>query len=237
MPRIERAIIMAAGFGSRLLPYTQKQAKPLLEVKGKRMIDSILAALRANGIEEIYVVVGYLKEQFADIQGVTLIENPYYANCNNISSLYVAREKAHNCIILDGDQLIFDPHILTPEYTRSAYHASWTEEETKEWLLTCNEKLEIISCSRTGGKHGYQLFSISRWSEEDGKKLAHYVEKVFIEEKKTQLYWDDVALFCYPEAFHLGVIPMSKKAVLEIDSAQEYEEIQRSSCNPWNNNR
>ena len=61
---IERAVIMAAGVGQRLRPVTLTTPKPLVRVRGQRMIDSIVEALHKNGIYEIYVVVGYLKEQF-----------------------------------------------------------------------------------------------------------------------------------------------------------------------------
>ena len=80
---VERAIIMR--------PVTLTTPKPLIRVKGVRMIDTVIQALHENGIYEIYVVVGYRKEQFAcltaEYKGVTLIENPYWDSCNNIASL------------------------------------------------------------------------------------------------------------------------------------------------------
>ena len=101
MHKVERAIILAAGIGKRMNPVTLKTPKPLVKVNGVRMIDTIIKALYDNGITEIYIVVGYLKEQFSEVlkeyQGITLIENPYYATCNNISSLYVARDYLENC--------------------------------------------------------------------------------------------------------------------------------------------
>ena len=76
--------------------------------------------LHKNGIYEIYVVVGYLKEQFVELEkeypGLKLIENAYYDTCNNIASLYVARNYIENAIILDGDQIIYNPDILAPEF-------------------------------------------------------------------------------------------------------------------------
>ena len=97
---VERAIIMAAGTGTRMRPVTLTTPKPLIRVKGVRMIDTVIQALHENGIYEIYVVVGYRKEQFAcltaEYKGVTLIENPYWDSCNNIASLYVAREQLEN---------------------------------------------------------------------------------------------------------------------------------------------
>ena len=89
MHKVERAIILAAGIGKRMNPVTLGTPKPLVKVNGVRMIDTIIKALYQNDITEIYIVVGYLKEQYCEIwkeyQGITLIENPYYATCNNIS--------------------------------------------------------------------------------------------------------------------------------------------------------
>ena len=110
MNRIERAVIMAAGEGNRMHPLTRKVPKPLISVCGERMIDTVIRALRINGITEIYVVVGYRKEDFASLTreypGLTLIENPDYHRANNISSLHAARAYLENAMILDADQII-----------------------------------------------------------------------------------------------------------------------------------
>jgi CTP:phosphocholine cytidylyltransferase-like protein len=179
--KVERAIIMAAGMGNRMKPVTLSTPKPLISVNGERMIDTVIKALHKNGIFEIYVVVGYLKEQFKPLEqqykGLTLVENPYYESCNNISSLYAVRDKIANSIILDGDQIIYNHNILSPEFERSGYNAVWTDNETDEWLLEVKEGI-VNSCSRTGGKGGWQLYSISRWSNEDGRKLKKHLEKL-----------------------------------------------------------
>ena len=65
MAKVQRAIIMAAGLGNRMHPVTLTTPKPLVKVNGKRMIDKVIDGLHQNGIQEIYIVVGYLKEQFA----------------------------------------------------------------------------------------------------------------------------------------------------------------------------
>ena len=224
MHKVERAIILAAGIGKRMNPVTLKTPKPLVKVNGVRMIDTIIKALYDNGITEIYIVVGYLKEQFSEVlkeyQGITLIENPYYATCNNISSLYVARDYLENAIILDGDQIIHNERILTSEFCQSGYNCVWTSEETDEWLQTVEDGI-VTSCSRTGGKGGWQLYSISRWTAEDGKKLKHHLEIEFEQKQNRQIYWDDVAIFCYPEEYQLGIRPMNKDDIIEVDNLSE----------------
>ena len=212
---VKRAIIMAAGTGNRMHPLTLTTPKPLVKVNGVRMIDTVADGLRGNGITEIYVVVGHLKEQ----PGVQIIENPYYDTCNNISSLYVAREHLGDCIILDGDQIIYNPEILDPHFTLSGYNAVWCEGETKEWLMEVQDGI-VKSCSRTGGRHGWQLYSISRWSAEDGAKLRRHLEQEF-EGGNRQIYWDDVAMFCHFSEYTLGIREMRQEDIIEIDDLEE----------------
>lgn len=231
MYKVKRAIIMAAGIGERLQPVTLTTPKPLIRVNGVRMIDTIIDGLYSNGINEIHVVIGYLKDKFLELKekypNIDFVYNPYYNTCNNISSLYVARQYINDVIILDGDQIIYNNSILSPDFERSGYNSVYIEEPTKEWLQTVEDGI-VISCSRTGGKIGWQLYSISRWTKEDGLKLQNHLKKEFEENKNYKIYWDDVAMFCYPNDYKLGIVPMNKVDLVEIDSLDELIEVDKS---------
>ena len=224
MNKVRRAIIMAAGIGSRLRPITLHTPKPLVKVHGVRMIDTVLRGLLEQGIAEIYIVVGSRKEQFAalkrDYPQIKLIENPYYAECNNISSLFAAREHLEDAMILDGDLIIRNPAVLSRAFERSGYNAIWTDGQTEEWLMQAENGM-VRSCSRTGGSGGWQLFSISRWTQDDGRKLKRLLELEFLEKRNRQIYWDDVPMFCHFQEFQLQVYPMQPEDVIEIDSFAE----------------
>ena len=218
---------MAAGMGKRMMPLTIDTPKPLIKVNGTPMVETIIIGLRQNNIAEIYIVAGYLHDKFEYLvmkyPGVVIIKNPYYEVSNNISSLYVARDYLENAMILDGDQIINNLEVLKADFEKSGYNCVWTEFETKEWLLTVVDD-RVVHCRREGGRRGWQLYSISRWTAEDGRRLKRHLEIEFDERKNRQIYWDDIALFCYPEEYDLGIMPMGAEDVIEIDNLKELAE-------------
>lgn len=122
--------------------------------------------------------------------------------------------------------MVYNPEILSPEFTLSGYNAVWCDDETDEWLMTVREGI-VESCSRTGGSHGWQLYSVSRWTADDGKKLRKHLEMEF-EGGNRQIYWDDVAMFCHFNSYTLGICEMRKTDIAEIDSLPELANIDHS---------
>lgn len=232
MSKVEKAIILAAGKGNRLKPITEKIPKPLISVNGVRFIDTIIKGLMDNKINEIYVVVGYMKEKFEIIKeeypNIILIENPYYDVCNNISSLFVVRDKLENSIILDADQYILNSEILFTDFEKSGYNCKWITEYENDWILTVDNNKKIIDCNRNGGSLGWRLYSVSRWTKDDGLKLKKLVEEEFINKNNTQIYWDDVVMFCYPDEFDLTIYEMNNNDIYEIDTLDELIKIDSS---------
>ena len=213
MYRATKAIVMAAGLGSRLMPLTAATPKPLIPVKGVPMIERLIEQLNQQGIEEIIVVTGHLHEQFNYLAGrVTLIYNPHYATCNNISSLYLAREYLGECIIIDGDIVVNNPTILNPNFDQSAY----CSVHINEWVQQVDKHGQVVSTLRGSG---YQLYSISFWTRQDGLQLQQHLEELFLQNK--DVFWDDIPHFIKPEAYQLGIRKIQATDITEIDTLEE----------------
>lgn len=227
MTKIKRAIFIAAGVGNRLRPVTYDIPKPLIPIKGKRIIDSAIEALRKNGIEEIYIIVGYRKEDFyeafKDDEHIHLIENPHYLEGNNITSMYAAREFLPESFVLEADILVQDDTIFSTEIEKSAYMASWMEPAT-EWLLDVKDD-RIMSCEQKGCRDAYRLWGISMWDKEQGEKLAEEVRYLFEEKRKWDIYWDEVALDLSKDQYDLGIREIPETALCEIDTVKELAEM------------
>lgn len=224
---VKRAIIMAAGIGKRLQPVTFKTPKPLIEVNGIRMIDTIIDALLENGIDDINIVTGYLADSFKVLSSkypmISFINNPDYDKYNNISSLYYARHLLDtDVIITDADQIVYNKEVYSPSFTISGYNATEVRSHTGEWVMNVEDGI-VASCSRNGGDRGWQLYSVSRWSREDALKLKEFVELEFEQNERRDIYWDDIPMFIHFNDFRLGIKAMDSKDILEIDSLEELQ--------------
>ena len=228
MSRVKRAILIAAGIGKRLRPVTLKTPKPLISVNGKVIIQNSIDMLFANGIEDIYIVVGYKKEQFFDAFSsdprIHIIENQHYTEGNNITSIYPVREYLPESFVLEGDILINDSSILNPEMTESVYFASWKAPET-EWSFKVRNGC-IEKCNKSGRETEYRMWGISMWTKDDGKRLSELIEREY-NQGNWDIYWDELALFTYKDQFRLGIREISNGVLMEIDTFDELKEIDR----------
>ena len=225
--RVKRAVFMAAGFGSRLVPITLNTPKPLVRVKGKRIIDSLLDAVTAVGITEIYLVRGYLSEQFDQLllkyPTIRFIENPAYNETNNISSAYCARHLLESSYVFESDLLLYNPTLIK-KYQYSTNYLGVPTEVTEDWCFTVGSSGYIKSLA-LGGTDCYHTFGISYWNAEDGAKLCEDIEKVYNAPGGKQRYWDQVAFDYYPENYKISVQPCTFEDVIEIDTFNELKQL------------
>lgn len=101
------AIILAAGKSNRFAPFTYEKPKGLFRVKGEILIERQIEQLREAGVEEIYVVVGYMKEKFFYLEhkypGLKLIVNNEFGKKGNLYSVYKAKEYLKNTFLCCAD--------------------------------------------------------------------------------------------------------------------------------------
>ena len=178
--RAKRAVFIAAGFGSRLVPITFNTPKPLVRVKGTRIIDTLLDACLSAGITEIYIVRGYLAEQFDQLlykyPMIKFLENPVYNEANNISSGMVAKHLLSNAYVFEADLLLSNPGIIRKYHYTSDFLAI-PKKRTDDWCFTVKDG--VIVEEKVGGTDCFQMVGISYWSEADGKKLATDIADVY----------------------------------------------------------
>ena len=203
MERIERALIMAAGLGQRMRPVTLKTPKPLVTVNGERFIDNQMAALHAAGIYDVVMVVGYLAEQFRELEnqypGLKLVLNPDYDKGGNITSMYYARHYLDRpVVIMDGDILIRNPKVLIPEVSRSHYCCTWEESDPREWYFIPDEDWVITKVIP-----------------------KEHLETAYEKEGLRDAFWDELPLINYWGEYKIGIRPLDREDIHEIYTFQD----------------
>ena len=220
--KVRKAIIIAAGFGSRMAPVTLDTPKPLVKVNGVRIIDTLLDALYAKDITNITIVVGYKKEQFQQLlekyPTLKFIENPIYNESNNISSIYYAKDIIDRCYICEADLVISDPRVITKYQYCTNYLGAYVSE-TDDWCFF--KKGNYIDRVAVGGEDCWHMIGISYWNETDSAKLREDVVKVFNSRGGKEKYWDNVPLTVCKKDFKIEVRECKKKYVTEIDNFSE----------------
>ena len=227
--KVKRAVFIAAGFGSRLAPITLNTPKPLVRVKGVRIIDHLIDACLEAGIEEIYIVRGYLAEQFDQLlykyPMIKFFENPVYNEANNISSALLARNLLSNSYVFEADLLLSNPKIIKKYHYTSDFLAikkDWTDD----WCFTVKDG--IIKEEKVGGEDCWQMVGISYWNEDDGKKLAKDIAEVYNTPGGKERYWEQVPLVYKKENYAVEVMECHEEDIVEIDTFRELKQIDKS---------
>lgn len=227
--RAKRAVFLAAGLGNRLRPITLNTPKPLIRVHGKRLIDRLLDACLAAGIEEIYIVRGYLGEQFDQLLSkypmIRFLENDRYLQENNISSLMCARPFLQNTYIFEADILLRNSKLIQPYHFTSNY-LGIKKNRTDDWCFITEDG--IIQEWKLGGEDCFQEVGISYWDHESGEKLLKQIELTYSALGGKDKFWDHVPLVDFKEDHHVEVRECHIEDVTEIDTFEELKIIDHS---------
>ncbi len=185
----KNAIILAAGFGMRMVPISMEIPKGLLEVHGEPLIERTIRQLHEAGIREIYVVVGFMKEKYEyliDGFDVTLIVNPEYAAKNNLHSLKRALRHLSNSYIIPCD-IWCDQN---PYRRRELY--SWymvSDLVDNDSSVRVNRKMELVSTPALTG--GNAMVGISYLLEEQAAVVRKRIEAYSQDPRCDGYFWEE----------------------------------------------
>lgn len=221
----KRAIILAAGFGMRMVPINTEMPKGLLEVNGEPLIERIIKQLHEVGIQEIYVVVGFMKEKYEylmDEYGVELVVNPDYAAKNNLHSLRLVKEHLENAYIVPCDiwcdRNPFHRHELYSWYMVS----DLVENESN---VRVNRKMELVTVPENVG--GNAMIGISYLTKEDSDAVSAHIEELCKKPQYDGLFWEE-ALYNKDRMIVTARVVHSAD-VVEINTYEQLREIDSDS--------
>ncbi len=225
--RVKRAVFLAAGFGSRLVPITFNTPKPLVRVCGERMIDTLLDAVVAAEIPEIVIVRGYLGEQFDQLlykyPNIKFAENPRYSEENNISSAVCVKDILGGAYVLESD-LILRNKSLIRKYEYCSNFLGIPVERTDDWCFYTDSS-GVITSQAVGGLHCMQMVGISYWDERAGEALSRDLWEVYTAPGGKERYWDQVPTDYKKENYRIEVRPCTASDVVEVDTFGELKRM------------
>ena len=227
--RVKRAIFLAAGFGSRMVPITLNTPKPLVRVHGKRIIETLLDAVVKAGIPEIIVVTGYLGEQFEVLTkkypNIKFINNEKYNEANNISSAYLVRHLFENSYVLESDLILYNEKLIRKYEYQSNFLAMYTDM-TDDWCF--ETKNGVITKQKIGGYNCHQMIGISYYDEKDGKELCKDIDEVYNSPGGKEKYWDQIPLDVCKNNYKIYIRECQKDDIIEIDTFNELKKIDKT---------
>ena len=223
-----RAILLAAGMGTRLRPLTLETPKPLIKVNGESMIERQIEALKDIGVEEIIIVTGYLKEKFDFLKekyGVKLIHNDKYNVYNNIYTMYLVKDYLRDAYVIEGD-IYLNRNFLKANMEQSSYFSAPKYGYKDEWILRMDANDFVIDIE-VGSEDGEHIMcGVSYWNDKDGKLIVEKLDECVKSGEFTELFWDDIVKNNISN-LSIKVEKIDSNDVYEIDSLYDLDKLNK----------
>ena len=192
-----KALIIAAGLGSRLKKHTENLPKCMLDFGGKTLLQRQLESYKQNGIKDISLIRGYKKEKI-NYKGIKYFENNDYRNNNILNSIFYAEKVINGSIIISYSDILFDKSVV--ERTLNSDHdisvvvdIDWRGyyvgrkdhpiSEAENVIFNSNNEVEKIGKINTGNQevHGefIGMIKLSNRGTEIFKEHFHRLKKVY----------------------------------------------------------
>ena len=222
----EGAVILAAGFGMRMVPINTQVPKGLLEVRGEPLIERLIKQLQEVGIQKIRVVVGFMKEHFdylIDEYGVKLVYNKDYGVKNNLHSLALVANNLANHYIVPCDIWCKENPFRQREFY-PWYMVSKIESDSSS--LRVNRKRELIRIGEN--QPGSSMIGLAYLPKEEAAVIAENIQKLAKGSHNDSAFWED-ALFAGNMTVNARVV--SPEQVLAINTYEQLRALDRGSNN------
>lgn len=227
-----RAILMAAGMGTRLRPLTENTPKSLIEVNGMSLLERQIINLKEIGIHEIIVLTGYLHEKFDDIvkkYNLIKVINDKYDVYNNIYTMYLVKDYLKDAFVIDADNYITRNFLPKEKPNTSVYYSACKENITGEWILRYDDEGRIfgVDIGKEGDEPSYIMSGASFWTEKDGRLIAEKVEEVINKGDFKDLYWDSIAVDNL-QVMNVYIEKIQSNDIFEIDSMEDLKYLKET---------
>lgn len=221
----KNAIILAAGTGMRMIPINTQMPKALLEINGETLIERIIKQLHEQGIREIYIVVGFMKESFEyliDEYDVELIVNSEYESKNNLHSLNLVADKISNSYIIPCD-VWFTENPFRKNELYSWYMIS--DELLPDSQVRCTRKWELVQDIKT--EKGNAMVGVAYIEGEKSRIVRERLAEYDNNSKYNTSFWEEVLYDDNRMMVHAKLI--SKENVVEINTYEQLREMDQNS--------
>ncbi len=221
----KNAVILAAGFGMRMVPINTEIPKGLLKVHGEILIERTIRQLHAAGIQKIYVVVGFMKERYEyliDAFDVELVVNPEYASKNNLHSLKRALKHLSNSYVIPCD-IWCDQNPYRSNELYSWYMVSDLVENDSS--VRVNRKMELVSVpDQTGGN---AMVGICYLLEEQAALVRERIGVLSQDPRCDGYFWEE-ALY-HEDKMIVTARVVHSADVVEINTYEQLRELDNDS--------
>ncbi|BDE96007.1 NTP transferase domain-containing protein [Raoultibacter timonensis] len=223
--RVDNAIIMAAGFSSRFAPISYDKPKGVLKVRGEVLIERQIRQLQEAGIDDITVVVGYMKEAFfylEDTFGVTIKVNDDYVTRNNNSTLMLVKEQLGNTYICSSDDY-FTENVFSPYEYQAYYSAQYFEGETDEYCLTVGPGNRIVKVT-VGGVDSYGMLGHVYFDRDFSNRFKRFLEDDYGKPETAGKLWEDIYID-HIKDLDMVMRPFEPGVIFEFDSLDDLRDF------------
>jgi len=240
-----KAIILCAGQGRRLLPYTESSPKCLLELNNKHFIEWQIDALQQVGVEQIVAVIGYaaprieaiLSKKYGD--KVSFVYNPFYEIADNLASCWMARDHfKDDFMILNGDTL-FEPAVISKLLASNDFPITLATDKKQQYddddmkVITEDSRLVSVGKKLPLSEVNGESIGVMHFNPEGAKSFKDTIEQLMYSPESLQKWYLSI-IDQLASQNHVGTCSIHGLEWTEVDFIQDLDRAQQLA-KKWTN--